>query len=79
MIYNNLDNLKAPNNPDGSAVDILQSLPHSNHGSVIITTRSSRVKHGKRIHIQKLLDVKEGLEIMSNISRRKGIEKGMLV
>jgi ATP/maltotriose-dependent transcriptional regulator MalT len=79
MIYDNLDNPKAPNNPDSLAVDILQFLPQSDHGSVIITTRSSRVRHGTRIHIQKLLDVREGLEIVSNISGRKGIEKGMLV
>jgi hypothetical protein len=77
MIYNNLDNLKALNNPNGSAVDILQSLPYSNHGSVIITIRSSRVKYSKRIHIQKLLNIKEGLEIMFNISKRKGIEKSI--
>ncbi|TVY17528.1 Vegetative incompatibility protein HET-E-1, partial [Lachnellula arida] len=75
MIYDNFDNPKAPNNPDGSAVDILQFLPQSDHGSVIITTRSSRVRHGERIHIQKLLDVKEGLKIVSNISGRKSIEK----
>ncbi|TVY12498.1 Vegetative incompatibility protein HET-E-1, partial [Lachnellula arida] len=79
IIYNNFDNSKAPNNPDGSAVDILQFLPQSDHGSVIITTRSSRVRHGERIHIQKLLDVKEGLKIVSNISGRKSIEKGILV
>jgi hypothetical protein len=79
MIYDNFDNPKTPSNPDASAVNIRQFLPHSDHGSIIITTRSSQVRQGERIHVQKLLDVREGLEILSNISGRKGIEKGMSV
>jgi hypothetical protein len=79
MIYNNFDNPKVPSNPDSSAVDIREFLPRSDHGSIIITTRSSQVRQGKRIHVQKLLDVREGLEILSNISGRKGIENSMSV
>jgi hypothetical protein len=79
MIYDNFDNPKTPSNPDGSAVDIRKFLPRSDHGSIIITTRSSQVRQGERIHIQKLLDIKEGLEIVSNMSGRKGIKKGMSV
>jgi hypothetical protein len=79
MIYDNFDNPKTPGNPDGSAVDIRQFLPRSNHGSIIITTRLSQVRQGERIHIQKLPDVREGLEILSNMSGRKGINEGMLV
>jgi ATP/maltotriose-dependent transcriptional regulator MalT len=79
IVYDNLDNPKAPNNPDSSAVDIRQFLPQSDHGSVIITTRSSRVRQGKRIHIQKLLDIRDSLEILSNMSGREDIENGMLV
>jgi ATP/maltotriose-dependent transcriptional regulator MalT len=79
MIYDNFDNPKTPGNPDGLAVDIRQFLPRSDHGSVIITTRSSQVRQGERIHVQKLPDIREGLEIVSNMSGRKGIEKGMSV
>lgn len=79
MIYDNLDNPKTPNNPDGSAVDIRQFLPQSDHGSVIITTRSSQVRQGERIHIQKLPDIRDGLEILSNMSGRKDIEQSMSV
>ncbi|KAM3067029.1 hypothetical protein ACMFMG_011810 [Clarireedia jacksonii] len=75
IIYDNFDNPKTSSNPDNSAVDIRQFLPRSDHGSIIITTRSSQVRHGIRIHIQKLPDVMEGLEIVSNMSGRKGIEK----
>ncbi|KAH8794724.1 hypothetical protein BGZ57DRAFT_1012390 [Hyaloscypha finlandica] len=78
MIYDNFDNPKTPSNPDGLAVDIRQFLPRSDHGSIIITTRSSQVRQGERIHVQKLPDIREGLEIVSNMSGRKGIEKALV-
>jgi hypothetical protein len=79
MIYDNYDNPKTPSNRnlDRSAVDIRQFLPRSDQGSIIITTRSSRVSQGRRVHVKKLLDVKEGLEILSNTSGRKDIAEGM--
>ena len=77
MIYDNYDNPKLPDNPDRSAVDVRRFLPRSDHGSIIITTRSSQVSIGRRIQIQKLLDVQESLEILSNMSGRKGIIDGM--
>ncbi|KAN0104318.1 Tetratricopeptide repeat domain containing protein [Hyaloscypha variabilis] len=58
MIYDNFDNPKTPGNPDSSAVDIRQFFP----------------RQGKRIHVQKLPDVREGLEILSNMSGRGGIK-----
>ncbi|THV53236.1 hypothetical protein BGAL_0056g00340 [Botrytis galanthina] len=76
MIYDNLDNPKTSNNLDKLAVDIRQFFPRADHGSIIITTRSSQVRQGTRIHVQKLLDIREGLEIVSNTSGREGIEKG---
>lgn len=79
MIYDNFDNPRTTGNSDDSTVDIHQFLPRSDHGSIIITTRSSQVMQGKRIHVQKLPDVREGLKIVSNVSGRKGIEKGMSV
>jgi len=78
MVYDNYDNPKAPSNPDRSAVDIRQFLPQSDQGSIIITTRSSRVSRGRRVHVQKLLDVQEGLEILSNMSGRRDIAKSIL-
>jgi hypothetical protein len=77
MIYDNYDNPKIPGNLDRSAINIRQFLPQSDQGSVIITTRSSRVSQGRRVYVQKLLDVKEGLEILSNTSGRKDIAEGM--
>jgi AAA ATPase domain len=77
MIYDNYDNPKTPGNLDRSAVDIHQFLPRSDQGSIIITTRSSRVSQGRRVHVKKLVDVKEGLEILLNTSGRKDIAEGM--
>jgi hypothetical protein len=77
MIYDNYDNPKIPGNLDRSAIDIRQFLPRSDQGSTIISTRSSRVSQGRRVYVQKLLDVKEGLEILSNTSGRKDIAEGM--
>jgi hypothetical protein len=77
MIYDNYDNPKAPDNLDSSAVNVRQSLPSSDHRSIIITTRSVQVRQGERIHVQKLPDVEEGLQILSNTSGRKGVENGM--
>ncbi|KAG0649430.1 hypothetical protein D0Z07_4480 [Hyphodiscus hymeniophilus] len=77
MIYDNLDNPKTPGNPDTSAVDIRQFLPRSDHGSIIITSRSSQIRQGERIPVQKLLDIREGLKIVSNMSGRLGIEKDL--
>jgi NB-ARC domain len=80
MIYDNYDNPRTPGNAaDRSALDIRRFLPGSDHGSIVITTRSSQVSQGHRIHVQKLLDVREGLEILSYTSGRKGIENGMYI
>lgn len=79
LIYDNFDNPKTPSNPDKSAVDIGQFLPRSDSGSITITTRSSQVRQGERIQVQKLPDVRDGLEILSSTSGREGIENGMSV
>ena len=54
MIYDNYDNPKVPGNTDALAVDLHKFLPESYQGSVIITTRSSKVKIGHAVWIRKL-------------------------
>jgi ATP/maltotriose-dependent transcriptional regulator MalT len=76
VIYDNYDNPRTPGNPSG--IDVRWFLPGSDHGSIIVTTRSSEVSIGRRINVQKFLKVQEGLEILSNMAGRKGIENGML-
>ncbi|KAF2228463.1 HET-domain-containing protein [Viridothelium virens] len=73
MIYDNYDNPKTAGNSDRSAVDVRRFLPRSDQGSIIITTRSSQVNQGHRVHVQKLSCVQEGLEILSKASGRENI------
>jgi hypothetical protein len=79
MVYDNYDNPRASNTSDRSTVDIRRYLPESDQGSVIITTRLASVTQGRRLHVQKLTRLEEGLEILSNMSGREGVENGMLL
>lgn len=74
MIYDNYDNPRRAGNLDPSAVDIRRFLPRADHGSIIITTRSAQVSQGYPIHVQKMRNTQEGLEILSNMSRRGDID-----
>ena len=78
MIYDNYDNPRAPGNLDHLAVNIREFLPRADHSSIIITTRSAQVNQGYHIHVQKLLNIHEGLEILSNTSKRENIKNGRL-
>ena len=76
MIYDNYDNPQTAGNLDRSAVNIRRFLPRVDHGSIIITTRSARVSQGRRMHVQKLRNIYESLEILSNTSKRENIANG---
>jgi GTPase SAR1 family protein len=76
MIYDNYDNPKLAGNTDPAAVNIRKFLPESYQGSVIITTRWSRVEIGHLIRIGKLEDVLDSVKILSNTSRREGLIDG---
>jgi hypothetical protein len=76
MIYDNYDNPKLPRNTDPTAVDIRKFLPESYQGFILITTRSSQVKIGHPIRIQKLGNVHDSLKILSSVSRREGLING---
>ncbi|TVY34372.1 Vegetative incompatibility protein HET-E-1, partial [Lachnellula subtilissima] len=73
MIYDNYDTPKLSGGTDPAAVDIRKFLPESYQGSIIITTRSSEVRIGHLIQIRKLGNIVDGLEILSNASRRQGL------
>lgn len=51
VLYDNYDNPRTPDSSDRSAVDIRLYFPRTDHGSIIITTRSSQVTQGQRLHI----------------------------
>ncbi|RFU30805.1 hypothetical protein B7463_g5540, partial [Scytalidium lignicola] len=74
IIYDNYDNAKLPGVIDSTTIDICKFLPESYQGSVIITTRLSRVNMGHLIRIEKLENIHDSLEILSNSSKRKGLK-----
>jgi hypothetical protein len=76
VIYDNYDNPKLPGNTDPMALDIRKYIPESYQGSIIITTRSSQVRTGHRIHVKKLENMQDSLEILSDASRREGLVNG---
>jgi len=78
VVYDNYDNPRTASSSDPSAVDVRLYIPGADQGSIIITTRSSQVTHGQRLHIQKLPHA-QSLEILSNTSGRKDIENGMFL
>lgn len=73
MIYDNYDNPKLASNKDPAAVDITKFLPEVYQGSVLVTTRSSQVQIGRLIHVTKLKDLHDSLQILSNVSHRGGV------
>lgn len=79
MIYDNYDNPKLPGIADPAMVDIRKYLPESYHGSIIITSRSSQVKIGNAIHVRKLKNIDDSLEILSTTSRRGKLKSGKYV
>jgi ATP/maltotriose-dependent transcriptional regulator MalT len=78
MVFDNYDNPKVPGNANPGVVDIRQFLPEAHHGSVIVTTRSSKVSIGHRMKVGKLEDVRDSLQILSDGSHREGVMDGEL-
>jgi tetratricopeptide (TPR) repeat protein len=78
LIYDNYDNPRLPGHVEPDAVDLCRYMPQSDHGSILVTTRSSEVALGLRIYVKKLSDIQEGLAILSYTSGREGIEDGEL-
>jgi ATP/maltotriose-dependent transcriptional regulator MalT len=73
MVFDNYDNPKVPGNAMPNAIDIQQFLPKVYHGSIIVTTRSSKVNIGQRMQVGKLEDVRDSLQILSDASRREDV------
>ncbi len=78
MIYDNYDNPRVLGNTDPRAIDIRKYLPQAYQGSIIITTRSSEVKIGRRLRVGTLKDVEESLQILSYASGREFSINGKL-
>ncbi|CRK14677.1 hypothetical protein BN1708_011202 [Verticillium longisporum] len=66
-----------PNETDQAApegYDIRQFLPDTDHGAIIVTTRSSAVQIGELLQLQKLHDIGDSLRILEATSNRKGVQ-----
>jgi hypothetical protein len=79
MVFDNYDNPKVSGNIDYAKVDIRQFLPEVYHGSILVTTRSSKVTNGRYIRVGKLEDMRDSLQILSDTSRREGVIDGKLI
>jgi hypothetical protein len=73
MVFDNYDNPKVPGNADPGVVNIRQFLPETHHGSIIVTTRLSKVSIGRCMKVGKLEDVRDSLRILSDTSHREGV------
>lgn len=51
-------------------------LPEADHGAIVVTTRSSLVKLGQTIHLGKLEDINDSLEVLASTSGRGNLEQG---
>lgn len=76
MIYDNYDTPELPGKTDPLAINVKKFLPEAYQGSIIITTRSSEVRIGQSIYVQKLGDVRDSLQILSTVSRRERLGTG---
>ncbi|KAE9567465.1 hypothetical protein CGMCC3_g16384 [Colletotrichum fructicola] len=75
MIYDNYDDVKLHNrgNPRSKAYDIRPYFPETDHGAILVTTRSSTVELGQMIQLSKLGDVNDSLEILKSTSNRANL------
>ncbi|KAJ5118395.1 Disease resistance protein [Penicillium atrosanguineum] len=57
------------------AFDLQSFLPEADHGAIVVTTRSSMVKIGRTIHLRKLEDINDSLEVLTSVSGRKDLKQ----
>ena len=77
LVFDNVDNPRLPGVKDPQAYDIKSYFPEAHQGSILITTRSSRLKIGKVVPIKKLLDPRECITILASTSGRAISDQGM--
>lgn len=58
------------------AFDLRKFLPETDHGSIVVTTRSSTVKLGRTLHLRKLEDINDSLEVLASVSGREDLRQG---
>lgn len=58
------------------AFDLQKFLPETDHGAIVVTTRSSMVKLGQTLHLRKLEDINDSLEVLASVSGREDLRQG---
>lgn len=76
LIYDNYDNPTLPGEDKPRTFSIASFLPGVEHGVVIITTRSSRLRIGHQISVEKFHDIRQSLQVLSYMSQRGNLENG---
>ena len=76
LIFDNVDNPALPGVKDSQACDIKFYIPEADQGSILITTRSSRLQIGEMISVEKFRDVQENISILASTSRRAISDQG---
>lgn len=72
----NSDRHGEPDHPAPEGYDIRQHLPDTDHGAVIVTTRSSIVQIGELLRLRKLHRTEDSLRILESTSSRTGAQDG---
>ncbi|SLM38624.1 Tetratricopeptide-like helical domain [Lasallia pustulata] len=75
LVFDNIDNPKLPGNEDPQAYDVRLYFPEAHQGSILITTRSSRLKIGKFVSVRKLVDIRESIAILTSTSGRVNLDR----
>ncbi|KAJ6007029.1 Disease resistance protein [Penicillium canescens] len=60
------------------AFDLRKFLPESDHGAIVVTTRSSMVELGQpllRLHLRLLEDINDSLKILASVSGRENLRQ----
>ncbi|KAJ5773803.1 hypothetical protein N7457_008699 [Penicillium paradoxum] len=57
------------------AFDLRTFLPETDHGAIIVTTRSSMVKLGQTVRLSKLQDINDSLKLLESVSSRGGLNQ----
>jgi N-terminal domain on NACHT_NTPase and P-loop NTPases len=70
LIFDNYDDPRLPGVKSLTGYDIRRYFPSRSQGSILITTRSHRLKFARQLKLTKLENLNESIEILSNRSGR---------
>ncbi len=79
LVFDNVDYPKLPGISHPQAYDIRLYFPEAHQGSILITTRSSRLKIGEVLSVEKLLDIQESIDLLASTSRKENLDQGKYI